>query len=252
MPARCSGRGGPQAGRGPARRTNRWGAAAARPARARRVAQVKAADRGRARRGDAINAAVASIPFGLGVRVSGALVVEVADHDGAVGPLAQVGSTKPSVPAVKQLTAVLRPKRRTRSLQSPRRCGVLQEVAADERALEAVGQGIAEIHRPARPRAGNRVVIRQVLEEAVGVRVVEWSVLAEVLAVVRTLHSVVSQIIPVGREEQVAVGVERESEQVAAPLAKQLEPFRQRMKSPDGLLELDPGTWLPDVLPVTP
>ena len=63
--------------------------------------------------------------------------------------------------------------------------------------------------------------------------------LAEVLAVVGPLHSVVGEIVAVGREEQVAVGVERQAEQVAAPLAEQLEPSRPRVESPDGLLELD-------------
>ena len=63
--------------------------------------------------------------------------------------------------------------------------------------------------------------------------------LAEVLAVVGPLDGVVGEIVAVGREEQVAVGVERQAEQVAAPLAEQLEPPRQRVKSPDGLLELD-------------
>ena len=62
---------------------------------------------------------------------------------------------------------------------------------------------------------------------------------AEVLAVVGPLDGVVGEVVAVGREEQVAVGVECQAEQIAAALAEKFEPPRQRVKSPDGLLELN-------------
>src|SRR3954452_16560892 len=103
---------------------------------------------------------------------------------------------------------------------------MLQEVAAEQCAPEAAGQCIAKVDRPARPWPGNRLVIRQMLEESIGVPGMERPMLAEVLAVVGPLDGVVGEIITVGREEQVAVGVERQAEQVAAPLAEKLEPPR--------------------------
>src|SRR5271168_1968672 len=101
---------------------------------------------------------------------------------------------------------------------------MLQEIAAEERVAEALGQGAAEVHRSARPRTGYRLVIGQVLEEAVGIGIVQRAVLAEALAVVRPLNTVVREVDAVGGKEEVAIGVERQPEQVAAPLTEQLEP----------------------------
>ena len=57
--------------------------------------EVEAADRRRPRRGDAVDPSVAAVPVGVGVGVSHALFVEVADVHGPVGPGAQVRRAEP-------------------------------------------------------------------------------------------------------------------------------------------------------------
>ena len=82
--------------------------------------------------------------------------------------------------------------------------------------------------------------VRDVVEVAVGVRVVQRAVLGEALDVVRPLHLVQHrEAAPVGAGDDLAVPVEVEALGVAAALAEQLEPLRLRVVPPDALLELD-------------
>ena len=236
------GRGGRQAGRGPARRTSRWGAAEARPARGR----LRGRGRGRGppscpagRSGRSGRCSGPSSRRGRGGRCAGRGSRRRRRRRRAPGTGRGRRTRCRGCRAARRrrLAANVEPRAR----QPPPRRRMLQEVAAEQRAAETARQGIAEVDRPARPGPGHRLVIRQVLEEAVGVRVVQRAVLAEVLPVVAALHRVVGQVVAVGGEEQVAVGVEGQAEQVAAALAEQLEPSRQRVEPPDGLLELDPA-----------
>ena len=105
-------------------------------------------------RGDPVDPAVAAVPVRVGVGVGGPPVVEVADVDRAVGPLAQVGGAEPGVARVEQPAAVGRGERRA----APRRAAThdaecWRKSAAEQRAAEAGGQGVAEVDRPARARA---------------------------------------------------------------------------------------------------
>src|SRR4051812_49151559 len=67
----------------------------------------------------------------------------------------------------------------------------------------------------------------------------ERTVFAEVLAVEPALHGVISKVVSVRGEEQITIGVEGQTEQIASTFAEQLESFREGMEPPDGLLELD-------------
>ena len=82
--------------------------------------------------------------------------------------------------------------------------------------------------------------VRDVVEVAVGVRVVQRAVLGEPLDVVRALHLVQHrEAAPVRARDHLPVPVEVEAVGVAAALAEQLELLRLRVIAPDALLELD-------------
>src|SRR5262249_54963730 len=82
------------------------------------------------------------------------------------------------------------------------------------------------------------VAVWDVVDEAVGERVVQRAVLAERLPVVAALDAVQhGEAADVGAVEQVAARVEVEAPGVAAALAEQLELPRDRVVAPDALLE---------------
>src|SRR5262249_37272711 len=82
--------------------------------------------------------------------------------------------------------------------------------------------------------------VRQMLEVAVTVWIVQGTVLAEVLEIIAALHLMqTGKAAPVGAGDEVAVRVEVHAPGVAAALGEQLELLRPWVITPDALLELD-------------
>src|SRR6267154_4966538 len=81
---------------------------------------------------------------------------------------------------------------------------------------------------------------RNLIAVAERVRIVQRPVFAEAFDIVAALHLVQSDLLAeVCSRDDVAVLVEIESPGVAAPFGEQLELMRERMVTPDALLEFD-------------
>src|SRR5262249_15056127 len=115
------------------------------------------------------------------------------------------------------------------------------EIASDVLAAELSRERIALIDDTADSDvSAARIAVRHVLEVTVGIRIVQGPVLAERLPVVAALDTMQHVNAAVVRTiEEVTVLVEIEAPRVAAPLAEQLELVRDRMITPNTLLEFD-------------
>ncbi len=180
---------------------------------------------------DAVDAAVGLVPVIDGIDVVGPLVVPVHDVEGAVGAGQAVDGAEPGVVGHQEVaggaggeTAALR--REFVPVEAIR-----QQVAGDVGVAEARRQAVALVDDAAAGDvAAPEVLVGDVVEVAVGVRVVQRAVLAERLPVVAALNAVQhDEAAVVGAVEQVAVAVEVEAPRVAAALAEQLELARARM-----------------------
>src|SRR5437870_1677216 len=112
--------------------------------------------------------------------------------------------------------------------------GVPQEVGGNVFPAEARRVGVAAVDNAAdRDVAATEVLVRNVVEIAVGEWVMQRAVLAERLPVAAALNAVQhGKTADVGAVEQIAMAVEVEAPRVAAALAEELELVRQRLVAP--------------------
>ena len=103
--------------------------------------------------------------------------------------------------------------------------GVREQVGGDVGVAERLGKRAALIDDAAAGDVAAAVaLVRDVLEVAVGVRIVQRAVLGEAFDVVAALHLVQADALAVvGAGDGVAVAIEIESPGVAAPFGEQLE-----------------------------
>ena len=186
------------------------------------LAQVHPGWRFRAGRRDPVDAAVRTIPVGIGVGMSRALVVEVAEVQLTGRSEAEIRCAEPGVATVEEEFLEGRGHGGPMRLQFPARCRVAKKIASQEATAKARGEGIAPIDRAARGGAAGRLVVRDVHQVAIGKWVVQGPMLTEVLEVIRALVGVPEEAEVRGIEE-IAVVVEGQAEDVAAPLAEELE-----------------------------
>src|SRR5262249_30874893 len=118
---------------------------------------------------------------------------------------------------------------------------VAQQVGGNVFVAEPVREVVPPIDDPAdRHVPALEVLVRDVVEVAASVRVMQRAVLAERLPVIAALHAVQhGEAAKVRAVKEVAMAVEVEAPGVAAALAEEFELVRERVIAPDALLKFD-------------
>ena len=190
---------------------------------------------------EAINPAARFVPGVERVEVGGPFVVPVGHVHTAVGSLKTIDGPEPDVLGGHQVAAVGGGETRSLRHHLVPVDRVRQQVAGDVLVAHLRGVPIGLINDAATGHVSAlELLVRDVLEVAVGVGIVQGAVLGEALHVVGALQLVQHrEAAIVGAGDAPAVLIEIKPVGVASPFRKQLEAFRGRVIPPDALLKLD-------------
>src|SRR5262249_5732411 len=162
------------------------------------------------------------------------------DVERPVGPDEVLDRPEPAVRREDEVFLEARGEGRAIRLQPADPHGVGPQVGVDHGLVETRGEESPLVdHEPAGQGAAEEAVVADWVEVAEGIGVMERAMLAEPLDVIGPLDVVAERLGGVAAGEEPALGVEIDPPGVAAALGEELELLRDRMVSPDALLELD-------------